>query len=752
MTVIVMMTSLLLQGCAAEKLRVQYLFRNDQPLSYYEDVTSAIEYPTETEPRKTDEELLTAPRSIRSLDEVEPWEIHLEECIRMALAEATILRDNSVVRSGQSEILQRPQGTASIYDPAIQQTGFLFGNRGYEAALADFDATATTSLTWGRNETPQNAGTLGLASGETQQLETFALQSRIEKPLGNGGTVAVEHDINYEGNNRPAGGLGQQLFPSSYNGLIQAEYRQPLLAGAGVEFNQIAGPLNQGVRGVSGVSQGILISRINGDIALTAFESRVKTLVRDVEDQYWDLHLALRLYQSEIDSFKDLVAYFARLRDRGEGADNILQSEARIYEADARIRGSLADILQHESRLRRLCHLPMNDGKFLYPVDSPSEALLSPDWEASLQEAFCHRHELRQQKWEIKSLELQLKAARSLVRPRLDMVSQYRINGFGDDLAAWDGNPLGSMYQNLGDNDNTGWNFGVQASMPVGLRSARIQVSNYELRLRKNRALLDEMEREIAYELSTSLYEMQRWYELADSTTRRMEASRRYKIAAEDKLLSTENVSPDLFNLLLQAKIQERDAEQAFMRSIVEYNKAINSLRFNKGTTLVDHEIYLAEGNWHPAAAEFALRRAVERTYAKDAHRLRTEPIEFVGGAAPGSWESLGTDSRPFTPGALAGDDQPLQELPGGPMSPVPGAPDFRMPPQDSQGPGAPMLQPPPIEGEVPPMNDSTAPKILEPAPVPPAGDDITGFTPLPDGFLDVPSTSNRDNAGRTRF
>ena len=122
------------------------------------------------------------------------------------------------------------------------------------------------------------------------------------------------------------------------------------------------------------------------------------------------------------------------------------------------------------------------------------------------------------------------------------------------------------------------------------------------------------------------------------------------------------------------------------------------------------------------------------------------------GGAAPGSWESLGTDSRPFTPGALAGDDQPLQELPGGPMSPVPGAPDFRMPPQDSQGPGVPMLQPPPIEGEVPPMNDSTAPKILEPAPVPPAGDDITGFTPLPDGFLDVPSTSNRDNAGRTRF
>ncbi len=34
----------------------------------------------------------------------------------------------------------------------------------------------------------------------------------------------------------------------------------------------------------------------------------------------------------------------------------------------------------------------------------------------------------------IRSLELQLKAAKNLSRPRLDFVSQYRINGFGDNL------------------------------------------------------------------------------------------------------------------------------------------------------------------------------------------------------------------------------------------------------------------------------------------------------------------------------
>ncbi|MCA9050856.1 MAG: TolC family protein, partial [Planctomycetaceae bacterium] len=520
-----LVVTLVLPGCTVGKPRLQYLWRNDRSLEYYEDATSAIEYPVDCDPHAPTPDLLNAPRTLNSLDEAEPREISLNECIRMALAKAAIIRDNSIARGGQSEILQRPQGVTSIYDPAIQSTGFLFGNRGYEAALADFDALATTTLTWGRNETPQNIGTFGLQSGQTQALETFALQSRIEKPLANGGTVAVEHDINYEGNNRPAGGFGQQLFPSSYNGLVQMEYRQPLLAGAGAEFTRTAGPLSQSLRGVSGVSQGVLISRINGDIALAAFESRVKNLVKDVEDQYWDLSLFLRLYQSEIDSFRDLTAYYSNFLKRSEGADSRLQAEARLYEADARIRGSLADVLEHEARLRRLIYLPLNDGTFLYPTDDPSEAMVTPEWEGCLQEAFVHRHELRQQKWEIKSLELQLKAAKSLARPRLDMVSQYRINGFGDDLAAWDGNPLGSMYGNLGDNDNTGWNFGFQASVPVGLRSALVQVRNYELRLRKNRAVLSEMEREVAFELSTAMYGMQRWYALADSQTRRISSA-----------------------------------------------------------------------------------------------------------------------------------------------------------------------------------------------------------------------------------
>ena len=219
------------------------------------------------------------------------------------------------------------------------------------------------------------------------------------------------------------------------------------------------------------------------------------------------------------------------------------------------------------------------------------------------------------------------------------------------------------------------------------------------MRLAKARAVLGEQEREIGYELSAAMLNMERWYELADSTTRRIETSNSHVGATEALVLGSRDVSPNSFEALLNAKTQNRDAEQAYMRSVVEYNKAIATFKFRKGTLLVDHEVYMAEGNWNPAANEIAMQRAVNRTYGKDQHKLLSTPMEFVGGAAPGSWESLNTNSRPSTPGALGENGQPDAI----PTQPVPGIPEALPPGETFPMPrfnGEPMMVPPPIDGE----------------------------------------------------
>lgn len=53
-----------------------------------------------------------------------------------------------------------------------------------------------------------------------------------------------------------------------------------------------------------------------------------------------------------------------------------------------------------------------------------------------LVDGLTHRVELRRQKWQVKSLMLQLDAARTLVRPSLNAVAGYNVLGFGDTLAS----------------------------------------------------------------------------------------------------------------------------------------------------------------------------------------------------------------------------------------------------------------------------------------------------------------------------
>jgi len=664
-TGLALLLAMLGQGCAGPGSRLQYLIGEDRGLEHYEDFATSIEYPTQTEPHETNPELLRGPRSITSLEEVEPREMTLNECIRMALANADIIVDDQSFGSPSNPLMGNPSRVASVWDNAIQDTGFLFGNLGTEAALSSFDPILTSSLQGGASEDPQNSPNIGIPAGGTLEDHTAQFQMRLEKIIATAGTLSVQNDINYSRSNQT------RLFDSAYTGSMQAEYRQPLLAASGVEFIRISGPQQTNVRGVSGVAQGVLISRINSDISLLEFEQSVTTLLRDVENRYWDMYLYLQLYESEVETFRDLVAFRAQLERRIEHPDAIEQAENRIYEADARIKGSLGDALKAEYRLRRLLGLPLNDGTFITPVDVPSAAKLELDWESSLLESLSNRQELRRQKWEIRSLELQYKASKNLARPRLDFISQYRVNGLGDQLGGREDDDgitdtgYNSYFESLSQGQNTSWTTGVSFTMPLGLRLARAQVRNYELRLRKAHAVLARQEVEIGYELSDAMINMEQNYLLAESGLKKVATAKRYaeKTLSRAEIDVREEDSGPLLRAL-EAKLSSRESQQGYLKLIVDYNKAITDLNFRKGAILQTNSIYLAEGEWNPEAYEDARIRGEAMSRALDNAHLQTVPEEFVGGPDVNSWESLGNPSRPFEPGAIESVN-PIQSLPG---------------------------------------------------------------------------------------
>jgi len=628
-------------GCTGPEKELHYL--GDKELGYYRDYSQSIEYPHVHEETPEEVTFGQPPRTLRSRDKDEIWNLSLEDSIQTALENNDVVRVAGTLGSANNPLLSNPNGVASIYDISIQETGVLFGGRGVEAALSQFDAQVNSSMIWGRNEALQNSQLIDPFSPATTAFEdvseTGAFRSGVQKIFGNGGQFSLNHNWDYLGTNRPG---RNQLFRSTYTGTVSADYRLPLWAGAGTEFTQTAGPISTSFQGISGVNQGVAIARINNDLTIADFEANVRNLVSDVENLYWQLHLAYRVYDSLVVARNSSLRSWREAKailDAG-GARNFkpadeAQARDQYFQTRAESESALSDILSNEVRFRRLLGLSVNDGKIIRPADEPVTAEFIPDWYVSLTEALLRRVELRRQKWSIKSLQLQLKAAHSLTNPRLDFVTRYVVNGFGDDLISHNDDDsqnttqgLRNGYETITQGDQTGYTIGAEMTMPIGFRAAHTQVQNVELRLAKARALLRAQEMDISHELALAFQDLARHHATARSNFNRWRAAKR----REDLFKEEVRTGTTTLDFLLRAQASLAQAEIQYYRSIIDYNLAITQLHFRKGTLLEHNNVHVMESDWTPDAYREALRRAWARSHGIDSDKMHAEPRHYVAG------------------------------------------------------------------------------------------------------------------------
>lgn len=641
----------------------------DADLRYYRDKQLQVEYPNVDQPTPESVVYSQRPRTVKDTSEIAAWDMPLSEAIHTAIANNKMIR----TRAGAPQLLANPTNSPSVYDPALRATGFLFGSRGVEAALADFDAQFTSSMLWGRNETYANQAA---NPNFVNTSDTGVFTSQLSKTMATGATFALNHNWNYLGSNNPA-----SLFPSSYSGLTSATFTQPLWAGAGVDFNRIAGPNRSGFGAITGVSQGVSIARINEDISVADFESAVITMVRDVEDLYWDLFLAYRQYDAEIRNRESALRSWREVKAKMEvgasGGNAAAEAQARenYFDTRARVEQALSNIYTSENQLRRLIGLPVNDGRLIRPADEPLEAEYVVNWESSLAEALTKRVDLRRQKWQVKSLELQRIAAQNAANPQLNFVSSYQVNGFGDKLLSYhnaDGittQGYNSAYGTMTRGDLTGWTMGLQFAVPVGLRAARSLLENTELQLVKARAALAAQELDISHDLAESLQRIDVAYMNARTNFDRRVASERRVEATQAEYEA--GVRDATLDLVLRAQASKAVAEIAYFTSLVNYNKAINELHQRRGTVLEVNNISIGEGDWTAAAHEEALRRAWARSYGKPDEKLATEPEEF---ASPSPYMKTdlfpGAPIMPGTENSSSPPPAPAYEEPASPSAP----------------------------------------------------------------------------------
>ena len=426
---------------------------------------------------------------------------------------------------------------------------------------------------------------------------------------------------------------------------------------------------------ITGVSQGVVIARINTDITIADFENSVVSMVKDVEDLYWELYLAYRQFDADSANRESTLRTWREIKAKMDvgatGGNAGIEAQARDAYLDARanFENAWANILATENAFRKQLGMPVNDGRIIRPADNPIEGEFVAQWESTLIDALTRRLELRKQKWQIKSLELQRFAAENVVNPQLNFISSYQVNGFGNNLLGNDNN-FNSAYGSLASASQTGWTMGLQFAMPIGFRAARAQLHNIELQLIKSRAALAAQELDISHEIAESIQKIDAAYLTAHTYLDR-------KVAAERRVQATQaeydaGVSGATLDLVLRAQASNAAAEIAYYTSLVNYNKAITELHQRRGTLLENDGISLTEGEWNSVAQQQAVRKAWQRSFAFPAPSLRSKPAEFASPTPypktdiyPTMYQGQGDPALPDTP-------SPSQDGGGGSPSPTP--------------------------------------------------------------------------------
>lgn len=605
--------TILASGCTPSQ--PLYFFESGD-MSHYKGVATDIEFPDVEVASLAEVDGALPPLTLRNSEAHEIWDLTLEDAVQYALQNSRVMRSlGGQVQPTPSAVTRNPDLIPSVYDPAIQETN---PRTGVEGALAAFDTQLSTSVSWERNERPVNLATNDVISDIfapefKQDLGTF--QAQLSKTAATGGQFAVRHNAIYELNNNPT-----RAVPSDWNVNMEAAFSQPLLQGAGVTFNRIAGP---GSTPGFFTGNGVMIARINMDIALADFEAGVRNLVSDVETAYWELYFAYRTLDavvagrdSALQTWRRVYA-LAQTGSIGGEAEKEAQAREQYFLFRGQVETSLSSLYAIENRLRYIMGLAATDGRLIRPADDPTTAQVFFDWYESHAEALARTVELRRQKWRIKQREMELIAARNFLLPRLDAVGRYRWLGLGDRLidpsgATTTGFAGSNAWEVMTDGDYQEWQLGLQMNVPIGFRRELANVRNAQLQLARARAVMQDEELEVSHQLSDAVRSLDQAYTLSQTNFNRRVAAQRQV----DAVRAAYEVDKITLDVLLDAQRRLADAESNYYRSLVDYNLAVMQVHLRKGSLLEYNGVYLAEGPWPGKAYFDARKRARERDAA----------------------------------------------------------------------------------------------------------------------------------------
>ena len=397
-TAVVLCVLTLASGCKPMQPFFFYVDKEvlgDGDLSHYIDVATDVDYPDVHRPSLEEVQAAAAPLTLANAENFDYWDLSLEQVTRITLCNSQVIRqlggritDNgSNIAGATPETLQQnAAGAVTTYDPALVEsgngtgTGNPLSGTGVEAALAEFDAQLDSSVTFQKNDRPQNfglGGVIGTILANEFAQDTSNFTAGITKIAADGTTFDVRNNTIFDSNNN-----GSRATHSDWVTNFELGVSHPLLQGRGTQLNRIAGPqtAQQAAAGVVNQIDGVMISRIRHDVTLTDFEAGVRNLMRDVEDAYWELFFAYQDLEarkvgrdSALETWRKVKA-LQRVGGQGGEANQEAQARSQYFQFRSQVETALTNLFRVENNLRYIMGLAHTDGRLIRPSDEPTAA------------------------------------------------------------------------------------------------------------------------------------------------------------------------------------------------------------------------------------------------------------------------------------------------------------------------------------------------------------------------------------------
>jgi outer membrane protein TolC len=578
-------TILTTPGCVQPFFMTQsnYDYYNSMSLTYSRPGFHTDEFPIESFP----------PRSTETPTAKEQWPLTLADAKRMAL------QNNKQIMA---------------VAPQPGQIGALA-----EFQMSQFDAVASLGGQWSRSDIPLTS-TVASAGAGTNAIKVDAFGQNANAFLGTGslggfgvtatpGASSVDTLQSLPGQNlfeifkrNATGGVTNVNYSLGYNrqfpigaftainpawtSQVTASVVQPLLQGAGVEFNRAQ----------------ILVTRANQEQSIQGFQTIVQRTLRDVESAYWQLGFAYYdLYSREVGLEQALVTWRivrVQVEEGAKSKPDLAQSREQLEFFRAQRINAMQRLLDAERNLRFVIGIPADDDRQIIPADEPTLAQYTPSWETGVVEAVSLRPDVLAQTYSVRAAELEVFRQQNGLYPDLTVNGSWELTGVD--------NQFDQSIDRLTDGDFEGWTLGGRYRRPIGERAAHAAVRRAQLALNRERKELENTRHTAMHELTAAFRNLEANRRLIEAQADRRRAAATQVEARADLYRSGRTTLDDL----LEAQTSLADSLRDEGLAISQYNQALIQWEFAKGTILIHDNVTVAESSKIPAHPKLLKDRA----------------------------------------------------------------------------------------------------------------------------------------------